>query len=109
MNNLNTYVTFDQLSNIIYYLQNTNIFRLLQYVILFKYLDRRSVQQNPSERIRSKFNTAMDMCLHGHNRIIMNYGYEHIIIILYIIYIEKATADLESKYRNVCVVCLQTK
>ena len=57
------------------------------------------MQQNPSERMRCKFNTAMDMCLYGHNRMIMNYGYEHIIISSYIIYIEKATADLESKYR----------
>ena len=40
---------------------------------------------------------------------IMNYGYEHIIIGSYIIYIEKATADLESKYRKVCVVYLNTK
>ena len=40
---------------------------------------------------------------------IMNYGYEHIIIVSYIIYIEKATADLESKYRKVCVVYLHTK
>ena len=45
------------------------------------------------------------------NDIIMNYGYEHIIIGSYIIYIyiEKATADLESKYRKVCVVYLHTK
>ena len=35
---------------------------------------------------------------------IMKYGYEHIIISSYIIYIEKATADLEFKYRQVCVV-----
>ena len=40
---------------------------------------------------------------------IMNYGYEHIVIGSYIIYIEKATADIESKYRKVCVVCLHTK
>ena len=40
---------------------------------------------------------------------IMDYGYERIIIRSYIIYIEKATADLESKYRKVCVVCLHTK
>ena len=39
---------------------------------------------------------------------IMNYGYEHIIISSCIIYIEKATADLESKYRQVCAVYLQT-
>ena len=51
----------------------------------------------------------MDMCLYGHNQIIMNYGYEHIIISSYIIYLEKATADLESKYRNVRVVYLHTK
>ena len=30
---------------------------------------------------------------------IMNYDYERIIISSYIIYIEKATADLQSKYR----------
>ena len=64
------------------------------------------MQQNPSERMRCKFNTAMDMC---YNRMIMNYGYEHIFISSYIIYIEKETADLESKYRNVCVVCLHIK
>ena len=40
---------------------------------------------------------------------IMNYGYEHIIIDSYTIYIEKATIDLESKYRKVCVVYLHTK
>ena len=34
---------------------------------------------------------------------------QHIIIGSYIIYIEKATADLESKYRKVCVVFLHTK
>ena len=39
---------------------------------------------------------------------IMNYGYEHIIIGSHIIYIEKATANLESKYRKVCVY-LHTK
>ena len=33
---------------------------------------------------------------------IMNYGYEHIIISSYIIYTEKAIADIESKYRKVC-------
>ena len=38
------------------------------------------------------------MYLYGHNRMKMNYGYEHIIVSSYIIYIEKATADLESKY-----------
>ena len=57
------------------------------------------MQQNRSERMRCKFNTAMDMCLYGHNRLIMNYDYERIIISSYIIYIEKATADLQSKYR----------
>ena len=36
---------------------------------------------------------------------IMNYGYEHVIII----YIERVTAYLESKYKTVCVVCLHTK
>ena len=56
------------------------------------------MQQNPSDRIGCKFNTAMDMYLYGHNRMKMNYGYEHIIVSSYIIYIEKATADLESKY-----------
>ena len=56
------------------------------------------MQQNPSERMRCKFNNAMDMCLYGHNRMIINYGYKHIIISPYIIYIEKATTDLESKY-----------
>ena len=40
---------------------------------------------------------------------IMNDGYEHIIISSYIIYIEKATADLESKYRKVRVPYLHTK
>ena len=40
---------------------------------------------------------------------IMNYGYEHIIIGSYIICIEKATADLESKYRKECVVYLHSK
>ena len=40
---------------------------------------------------------------------IMNYGYEHIIIGSDNIYIEKATADLESKYRKVSVVYLHTK
>ena len=40
---------------------------------------------------------------------IMNYGCEHIIIGSCIINIEKATADLESKYRKVCVVYLHTK
>ena len=35
---------------------------------------------------------------------IMNYGYEHIVIGSYINCIENATADLESKYRKVCVV-----
>ena len=30
----------------------------------------------------------------------MNNGYKHIIIVSYIIYIKKATADLESKYRK---------
>ena len=49
------------------------------------------------------------MCPYGHIRMILNYGYEHIIIGLYIIYIEKATADLESKYREVCVVYLHIK
>ena len=39
----------------------------------------------------------------------MNYGYENIIISSYIIYIEKATADLEEKYGKVCVVYLHTK
>ena len=67
------------------------------------------MQQNPSERMWCKFNTEMDICLYGHNRMIMNYGYEHIIINSYITYIEKATADLESKHRKVCVVCLHTK
>ena len=67
------------------------------------------MQQNPSEKMRCKFNTAMDMCIHGHSRMIMSYGYEHIIISSYIIYIEKVTADLESKYRNVCVVYLHSK
>ena len=56
------------------------------------------MQQNPSERMRSKFNIAMDMCLYEHNRMIMNYGYEHVIISAYIIYIEKATEDLESNH-----------
>ena len=58
------------------------------------------MQQNPSERMRCKFNTAMDMCLFGYNRMIMNYGYEHTIISSYIIYIGKATANLQSKYRK---------
>ena len=49
------------------------------------------MQQNPSERMQCKFNTAMDMCLCGHNRMIMNYRYEHIIISSYTIYTEKAT------------------
>ena len=40
---------------------------------------------------------------------IMNYGYEHIIIGSDNIYIEMATADLESKYRKVRVVYLHTK
>ena len=35
--------------------------------------------------------------------------YEHTIVGSYIIYIEKATADLESKYRKVCVVYLHKK
>ena len=39
----------------------------------------------------------------------MNYGYEHSIISTYIIYIENATADLESKYSKVRVVYLHTK
>ena len=61
------------------------------------------MQQNPSWKKECKFNTAMDMCLYRHNPMILNYGYEHIIynISTYIIYIEKATADLESKYRKV--------
>ena len=67
------------------------------------------MQQNPSERMRCTFNTAMDMCQYGHNQMIMNYGYEHIISSSYIICIEKATADQESKYRKVCVVYLHTK
>ena len=49
------------------------------------------------------------MCLYGHNRMIMNYGYEHIMINSYINYIENATVDLESKYRKVCVVYFHTK
>ena len=40
---------------------------------------------------------------------IMNYGYEHIVIGSYIIFVEKATADLRSKYRKVCAVYLHTK
>ena len=40
---------------------------------------------------------------------LVNYGYEHVIISSYSIYIKKATADLESKYRNICVVYLHTK
>ena len=40
---------------------------------------------------------------------IMNYGYEHFIISSYIIYIEKATAGLEFKYRKVCVVYMHIK
>ena len=56
-----------------------------------------------------KFNTAMDMCLYGHNQMITNYGYELIIISSYIIYIEKETADLESKYRNECVYLFANK
>ena len=40
---------------------------------------------------------------------IMNYGYEHVINGSYIIYIEKATANLESKYRKVSVIYLHTK
>ena len=41
---------------------------------------------------------------------ILNYGCEHIIIGLYIIYIEKATADLESKYKKyVSSICIQNK
>ena len=67
------------------------------------------MQQNPSERMQCTFNTAMDMCLYEHNRMILNYGYEHIIISSYIIYIAQATADLESKYRKVCVVYSHTK
>ena len=69
------------------------------------------MQQNPLARMQCKFNTAMDMCLYGHNQMIMNYGYEHIINTCSscIIYIEKATADLELKYRKVCVVYLHTK
>ena len=67
------------------------------------------MQQNLSERTRCKYNTAMDMCLYGHNKMTLNYGYEHLIISSYIIYIEKATADLESKYRKACVVYLHTK
>ena len=61
------------------------------------------MQQNPSEGMWCKFNTAMDMCLYVYNRMIMNYGYEHIIISSYIIYIEKV------KYKKVCVVFLNTK
>ena len=38
---------------------------MLQEVIFFKFLDRISVQKNPSERMPCKFNTAMDMCLYG--------------------------------------------
>ena len=40
---------------------------------------------------------------------IMNSGYKHIVIGSYIIYIEKAIAVLESKYRKVCVIYLHTK
>ena len=58
------------------------------------------MQQKLSERMRCTFNTAMDMCLYGHNRMIMVYGYGHFNISSYITYIEKAAADLESKYRK---------
>ena len=65
------------------------------------------MQQNPSERMRCTFNTATDTCLYGHNRMIMIHGYEYG---SYIIYIEKATADLVSKYREVCIFyCIQNK
>ena len=41
---------------------------------------------------------------------LMNFGYEHIIIGSYIIYIEKTTADLESKYRKyLSSICIQNK
>ena len=71
------------------------------------------MQKNPSERM-CKFNTAMDMYIYGHNRmIIKKYDYEHIIISSCIIYIEKATVYCRHRIKiiqkSMSSICIQNK
>ena len=71
------------------------------------------MQQNLTERKQCKYNSAIDMCLYGHVPVWTQLDGHKIWLRTYylstcIIYIDKATADLESKYRKVYVVYLHT-
>ena len=65
------------------------------------------MQQNLTEMKWCKFNTAIDICLYGHNWMVIRYGYKCIISVHVSFTLTKATL-VESDYRKVCVVYLNT-
>ena len=105
IDNLNKYLTFYPLSDITRLFTEYKHFHLLQQVIFFKCLEG-EVWNRIRQRGCGVNLTPRWICAY---RMIMNYGYEHIIIGSYIIYIEKATADLKSKCRKICIVYLHTR
>ena len=65
------------------------------------------MQQNLKEMKRCKVNSTVDICLYGHNWMVISYGYEQIISVQVSFALDKETL-IESDYRKVYVVYLNT-
>ena len=65
------------------------------------------MQQNLTEMKHCKFNSAIDICLYGHNWMVIRYGYEHIIS-MYVSFTLISQRKYSQTKKKVYVVYLNT-